>query len=139
MAHRVLVVDDEDSLLFTIEDYFGTRRYAVDCARNMEEATALLSRRCYAAVIVDLRLQGSGDTGGLQVLAAAKELAPASRRILLTAYGSAEVEREARRLEVDAYLLKPQSLAKLVDLVESLLHRPAATRGAGKKKDTTKQ
>lgn len=118
---RVLIVDDEESLLFTMGDYFGARGYVVDSARDEVGATVLLARARYAAVIADLRLRGSGDTGGLAVLALVGQQFPATRRILLTAYGSPDVEREARRLGVDAYLLKPQPLSALADVVDVLL------------------
>lgn len=126
VGSRVLIVDDEEPILFTLGDYFDARGYVVDRARDVAGAIALLRGRPYAAIIADLRLRGSGDTGGLEVLAMVSEEAPATRRILLTAYGSPDLEREAHRLGVDAYLLKPQPLAAVADLVDALLGGPPA-------------
>ncbi len=43
--------------------------------------------------------------------------------ILLTAYGTPEIETEARRLGVDAVLYKPKPLPELAQIVFALLNR----------------
>ena len=117
----MLIVDDEETILFTMGEYFAERGYHVDCARNPAEATESLSKAEYAIVIVDLRLQGYGDTGGLEVLASIFRQSPATRRIVLTAYGANDLQQQARQLGVDAYLLKPQPLGALAKLIDGLV------------------
>ena len=55
---RMLVVDDEEPILFAMREYFSTCGYEVDCARELEEAEALISNVQYALVIADMRLTG---------------------------------------------------------------------------------
>jgi CheY-like chemotaxis protein len=121
MAHRILVVDDEEPILFALREYFTALGYEVDAAREAAEAQAFLCRVRYDLVIADLRLCGSQGAQGLEVLAHAREQAPATKTILLTAYGSPEVEREARDRGVDALLHKPKPLPEVARIVVGLL------------------
>jgi CheY-like chemotaxis protein len=44
--------------------------------------------------------------------------------VVLTAYGSAEVEDEAKRCGADAFLRKPKPLSQVAQVVEGLLESP---------------
>lgn len=115
------MVEDESFIRFALEDYFTMRGYAVDAASEWEEAEALLAVRSYAIVITDLRLTGFGGTEGLEIIGCVRQRYPGTRIILLTGFGSIEVEAEARRLGVDAFLHKPMSLPDLARVADSLI------------------
>ncbi len=121
MSHRILVVDDEEPILFALREYFTALGYEVDAAREAGEAESCLASRQYDLVIADLRLCGSQGSQGLDVLTSARKRAPKIRTILLTAYGSPEVEREARHRGVDAFLHKPKPLPEVARIVVGLL------------------
>ncbi len=128
---RLLIVDDEAAILFAMGDYLSRSGYAVDRARSREEAEALLAAApLYDLVIADLRLGASEPRGGLEVLRLARARQPRARTILLTAYGSAEVEAELARLGAGRLLSKPQPLARIAEEVEELLglRRPDSGR-----------
>ena len=125
MPRRILVVDDEEPILFALREYFTALGYDVDAAREAEEAEACLRDVRYDLVIADLRLCGSQGAQGLEVLTWARQRAPETRTILLTAYGSPEVEREARQLGVDALLHKPKPLPEVAKIVVGLLGTPS--------------
>jgi two-component system OmpR family response regulator len=120
---RLLVADDEDAILFAMKEYFETLGYHVDCAREEEEALAMISAQAYALVIADLRMSASRPTAGLSVAAAAKARSPLTRTMILTAFGSAEVEEQARRAGVDAILHKHERLKDVADVVRWLTTR----------------
>jgi two-component system nitrogen regulation response regulator NtrX len=122
---RILIIDDEEPIRFAVREYFQHSGYAVDCAQEAEEAEALLAHVRYDAVIADLRLTGIYRTEGLGIISSVRERCPWTRTVLLTAFGSPEVEREARRLGVDAFLHKPRPLAELAGVVAELLGHPA--------------
>ena len=122
-ATRLLVVEDEEFIRMALEDYFAARGYAVDAAGEWEEAEALLSTRRYDVVITDLRLTGFGGTEGLEVVGLVRQRFPGTRLILLTGFGSAEVETEARRRGVDAFLHKPMALSDLARIADNLTGR----------------
>lgn len=112
MPH-ILVVDDEQSILFALEDYFSAQGCTVDCARELEEAQALLSNIRYELVLCDLRLSGLHSAEGLDLVSFVRERCPATRVVVLTAYGSPEIQAEAYRRGVDAFLNKSTPLAKV--------------------------
>jgi CheY-like chemotaxis protein len=120
-AHKILVVDDEEPILFAFREFFGAYGYEVDCARELEEALAMLSSIRYDLIIADLRLTGSHGAEGLEIIEDVRERAPWTRIILLTAYGSPEVEAEAQRRGADAFLQKPTPLPHIAKIVLDLL------------------
>jgi DNA-binding NtrC family response regulator len=124
MPHRLLVVDDEAPILFAMREYFGARGYQVACARNLFEAGPLLEQGHLSAVIADLRLTGSHRAEGLEIVEWVRTHYPRTRLVVLTAYGSPEVEREARRRGVDAFLYKPTPLSQVERIVSDLVGLP---------------
>jgi CheY-like chemotaxis protein len=119
-VERILVVDDEEPILFAISDFFQGLGYAVDCAREKEEAEALLANVRYAVVIADLRLTGINAAEGLDIVALVRQHYPDTKIILLTAYGSPEVEMEAKKLGVDRFLHKPISLPQIARIIQEI-------------------
>jgi DNA-binding response OmpR family regulator len=120
---RLLVVDDAPAILFAMGDYLSRCGYAIDRASSREEAESLLATRVYALVVIDLRLGATEPRGGLDVLGRLRERQPKTPAILLTAYGSAEVEAELAGLGGVRLLSKPQPLALLAEKVAELLRR----------------
>lgn len=121
---RLLVVDDEPPILFALRDYFQAAGYEVDCAGELEEAQALLAEKTsYDLVIADLRLDSFSDTSGLELIGDVRDRCARSRILLLTAYGSPEIEAEALRRGADAFLHKPIPLPRLADIAATLIGR----------------
>ena len=117
----MLVIDDEPGILVAVAAYFRHLGYEVDCAREREEAEALLSQNCYSCVIADLRLTPFNGADGLEIVASVRERSPSTRIIILSAYGSPATEREARRRGADAFFHKPRPLADVARAVSSLI------------------
>jgi DNA-binding response OmpR family regulator len=123
MSYKLLVIDDEESILFAMSEYFRLYGCDVDIAQEREEAEALISHCRYSAIIADLRLTGSYGTEGLQIISDVRQRCPGTLIILLTAYGSREIERDARTRGVDVILHKPKPLAEIAQIVFALLGR----------------
>lgn len=121
---RLLVVDDEESICFSMSEYFSLHGYKVDTARELEEAEKLLEATEYKVVIQDLRLSLKRNADGLDMIRAIREQNPHTRIIVLTAYGSAEMEDEARRCGADAFLRKPKPLSQVAQVVQGLIEAP---------------
>jgi len=121
---RLLVVDDEEAICFSMSEYFSLHGYKVDTAREIEEAEKLLGASEYKVVIQDLRLSLTNQSDGLDMIRAIKQHNPQARIIILTAYGSAEVEDEARRCGADAFLRKPKPLSQVAQVVQGLMESP---------------
>ena len=122
---RLLIVDDNESVLFAMRGYFGSLGYSVKCARTETDARDYLSAEPYDAVVSDLSLT-PGNTEGLEVVKWARERCPRARIFVLTAYGTEENEAEARRLGVDAVLRKPVRLSDLHKLLEEFGDRASS-------------
>lgn len=120
---RLLVVDDEPAILAATRSYFTAAGYEVDCAREREEAEALLCTAPYALLIVDMRLTGTHGREGLELLSLARERSSATRSIVVTAHGSPELAEAARSLGADVFLEKPVALADIAGAVSALLEQ----------------
>jgi two-component system OmpR family response regulator len=117
---RILMVDDKVTLCFAMREYFKLYDYRVDCAHNVDDATTRLNASRYAVMIADLDLGGTHDLDGFKVIETARGQCPETRILVLTAYGSAEVESAARDLGVDAFLHKPSPLSEVARIVFEL-------------------
>ncbi len=115
------MVDDKAPLCFAMREYFKLYNYQVDCAHNVDDATTRLNASNYAVVIVDLDLSGTHDLDGFKVIKIAREQFHATRIVVLTAYGSAEVESAAGDLGVSAFLHKPRPLSEVARIVFDLV------------------
>ena len=120
MAVKILIVDDEEAILFAMERYLSTCGFDVDVA-NGSEAKSLIQNMQYMAIITDLRMGSDGGLAGLEVVRLAREKCPSTRTIVLTAYGTPSVEEEAASLGVDAFLHKPKPLPDIAQILLNLL------------------
>ena len=121
---RILVIDDEESICFSMSEYFSLHGYRVDTAQELDEAEKLIGSREYKVVIQDLRLTATRNADGLDIIKMIRGQNPFTRIIVLTAYGSSEMEDEARRCGADAFLRKPKPLSQVAQVVQGLLESP---------------
>ena len=121
---RLLVVDDEEAICFSMSEYFTHHGYAVDTARERDEAEKLIESNEYQVIIQDLRLDIHGQADGLEIVRLVHKRHPETRIIVLTAYGTAEMEQEARRCGADAFLRKPEPLSQVAQVVQGLIESP---------------
>jgi DNA-binding response OmpR family regulator len=116
----LLLVENDPASLSAMREYFLATGNAVDCARSLPEAVEQLGQRRFEVVITDLRLRPGPDASGLDVVSEARTRDPRTRVIMLTAFGTHEVEAEARRRGVDRMLAKPVSLPLLSRMAQEL-------------------
>ena len=121
---RLLVVDNEESICFSMSEYFSLHGYKVDTACEIEEAEKLLGAASYRVVIQDLRLTMTSNQDGLEMIKMIRQSNPQTRIVVLTAYGSPEIEDEARRCGADAFLRKPKPLSQVAQVVQGLIESP---------------
>ena len=120
-TRRILIVDDEDLIVMTMRKYFERLGFLVDGAFELEEAQALLANYRYDLVIADLRLTGIGGVEGLQIVADVHQRCANTRVVLLSAYGTPEIERESYNRGADAFLHKPKSMMEIAHVAQTLL------------------
>jgi YesN/AraC family two-component response regulator len=129
-AKKILIVDDEPTLVFFLKQGLqeSDLRCCVDNASSSQEALSKLTLERYELLITDLRMPG---ISGLTLIEVARSLYPNIHVILMTAYGSRDVEEKASQLRVDAYLTKPFPTAKLRDVVSKLLTNSSPIKTPG--------
>lgn len=117
---RVLVVDDEEKVVFFLRESLEElgHDFTISAAKSADEALEKIEQQPYDLVITDLRMPG---TDGLDLLREIKERSPDTRLVLMTAYGSDEVEAHAQSLEVFEYITKPFHVSDLMDIARHAL------------------
>ena len=117
---RVLVVDDEESVLEALTDLLAGPRVAVRTARSLAEALLLLEDPGFGLVITDLRLRGREDRDGFALLEWMRLHRPGTPVLVITGLGGRDFERQARRRGAAGCWRKSGALGDLLDLVERL-------------------
>ena len=129
-ARNLLVVDDEESICFSMSEYFSQHGFKVDTAREMEEAEGLIKATDYKVIIQDLRLGLARHPDGIDIIRLVHKRNPETRIVVLTSYGSPETEAEARRAGADAFLRKPKPLSQVAQVVQGLIESPRSMQPA---------
>lgn len=117
---RLLIVDDDEAITSSLASLLGSDAVVVRTASTWEHAVELLQTQTFDLVITDLRLSGTMGMEGLELISMIKTRLPQTRVVLLTGYGSPEVERQARERGADAYLDKTLPISMLVERVRAL-------------------
>jgi signal transduction histidine kinase len=107
---KVLVVDDEESVVVTIKAILQLDGYSVATTTSGEQARKMVRDTEYDLVLTDLRLE---DGDGLDVLKAVRESYPETVTIMLTGYASLESAIQALRAGAYDYLVKPSEVEEL--------------------------
>jgi len=108
-AADVLIVEDEVGHAEAMEEGLSRMGHRCTVAHDLPTALARLGGQPVDIVVTDLVL-GPEREGGLKVLAAARQDAPAAKVILITAHSSVETCREALQQGAFDYVEKPLDL-----------------------------
>src|SRR5262249_29964251 len=88
--------------------------YELDIALSAEEGLELWQRQPYDLLLTDYNLRGMN---GLKLIAALKAEGNTAPTILVTAYDTPKLAREARAQGVAAYIPKPFFMDELIDII----------------------
>ncbi len=128
MTRRVLMVDDEEALVWSLARQVGRERpdLAFEGLSDPEEALRRITTRPPDLLVTDVRMP---KMSGLELLLAARRVAPQLPVIVVTAYGDADVRRSVARTPSVQYLEKPFATATLLEAIDRGL-APAGFSGA---------
>ena len=129
LAVRVLVIDDEQMIRWSMEQTLRAAGYEVTVAETAAKGLALFRELRPAVVFLDLRLP---DGDGLNVLRMLKaESGDDTAVIVVTAFGEISTAVEAMRLGAYDYLKKPFDFNELEVLVSRALDTTQLRRQVG--------
>jgi len=126
---RMLIVDDEQSVAFTLKLVFQREGFEIVTAQSCAEALSIMSDGAHFDVVVtDLNMER--EDIGLEVARVAQNLAPRPAVIVCTGYASNLNTEEALRLHVDYLALKPVDITEMKLAIRRLLAMRAGAAGA---------
>src|SRR5947209_3488601 len=107
---RLLVVDDDESVSFTMQAVLEMEGYRVRTAPSTARACELIAAELFDAALLDLRID---DEDGIELLGELRQRQPDCSAIMLTGYASLESAVRAIRQGAYDYLVKPCDLDEL--------------------------
>jgi DNA-binding response OmpR family regulator len=117
---RVLLVDDEVTVLLTMKAVLEISGFDVDTAASAREGKSKIKLREYQMVITDMRMES--DASGREVIQAARTAPYHPAVALLTAFP----DDDWADMGADKMLVKPMQTAMLIKQIEKLLETHAA-------------
>ncbi|MBI3182966.1 MAG: sigma-54-dependent Fis family transcriptional regulator [Myxococcales bacterium] len=121
---RVLVVDDEKLIRWSVSERLARRGYQVETAESGERALELITSATPDVALLDVRLPG---LDGVATLRRALTLNPELVVVMMSAHSTVDVAVEAMKHGAVDFLVKPFPLATLDEVVERALSA-ASTR-----------
>lgn len=117
-VRKVLVVDDDEKVLYLMHEFLPTLDCEVLLARDGEEGLQLFQAERPPLVLTDLQMP---KLDGLALMKAIKELSPRTEIIILTAHAALKSAIEAVQRGAFDYLQKPLELQTLGRRVKQAL------------------
>jgi DNA-binding NtrC family response regulator len=129
MAHRILLIDDEDDVRTSLRDLLRELPgCSVEVARNCAEGTVKANGAPWDVIICDERMP---DGSGTELLSRVARSAPATRLILMSAHQDfAMAVRAINEAKVDAFVEKPWEPGELLQRLTRLLQERPARAGS---------
>ena len=115
---RILLVDDEESIVTTLSTLLRAQGYSTASALGGEAAKDLIMSQQFDLMISDIRMS---PVDGMELLKLAHDHCPTMPVIMLTAYGQVETAIEALQLGAFDYVKKPFKAEELIDTVKRAL------------------
>jgi len=115
---RILLIDDDEWIRDSLRLFFDEEGCKLVGLANAEEALQALARETYDIIISDYKLPGMD---GLNFFRLTAKSHPTAMKILITAYGSDELFREASKLGVQDMIQKPLTVENIEKSLSTLL------------------
>lgn len=126
---RVLIVDDEEDLTWTLSKKLSkdSDKFELICVNSGQEAVEVLNQLPFDLVITDVRMP---EVSGLDLLVEVKRQYPQTKVIIMTAYGTSDVQQEAADRGCFEYIEKPFEINELRQLILDALRKKKGFEGS---------
>ncbi len=116
--HRVLVIEDDDTVRDVLRSFLSEKGFEATLAQNGETGLDMLRAERFDLILTDLVMPGITGMDVLKEVLASKIRIPV---IVITAFGTVQTAVEAMRLGAFDYLTKPFNLDELMIVIEKAL------------------
>lgn len=121
---RILIVDDEQSMLDFLSLMLKREGYEIITANSGQKAREIIKKEKVDLIISDIKMP---DIDGIELLKIIKEIIPDANVILITAYASTQTAIQALKLGAYDYISKPFDIDELNIIIEKALEKKRLT------------
>ncbi|AWM15303.1 sigma-54-dependent Fis family transcriptional regulator [Flavobacterium sediminis] len=117
---NIVVIDDQEDILFAAKMLLKKHFETIITLNNPKDSIKVLSENKIDVVLLDMNYRIGYEDGkeGIYFLKEILLLSPATKVVLMTAFGHVETAVEALKLGAFDYILKPWDNSKLVEVVK---------------------
>jgi YesN/AraC family two-component response regulator len=113
---KILLVDDDEVVRFSLSKILQQDGFAVTTAANVSEALEHINSTVFDVLLTDLHMPGAGD--GLTVVSAMRHSNPKAVTMVLSAFPEMEAAARAILQQTDQILVKPMEVMALVKAIK---------------------
>ena len=117
---KILIIDDEKSIRYTLRDILEYEKYEVEEASDGEEGYNMVSKGKYDVVLCDIKMP---KMDGIEVLEKSMTLGKDTQFIMISAHGTIKTAVEATKKGAFDFIQKPPDLNRLLLCVRNALDK----------------
>ena len=117
---KILIVDDEKSIRYTLREILEFEKYKIDEAKDGEEALEKIKANNYDVVLCDIKMP---KMDGIELLEQAMELGKDMQFIMISAHGTIDTAVESTKKGAFDFIQKPPDLNRLLLSVRNALDK----------------
>src|SRR6202048_5303633 len=125
-THRVLVVEDDDSVRRMMHEGLHRDGFEVVLASNVRDALRLIATENFDALLSDLHMPLPGD--GFTLVSAMRHTHPDALTVVLSGYPALDEAMSAILAQADEVFAKPIRIGALRELIRARLADPRPIR-----------
>ena len=115
---KILIIDDEENIRFTLEDFFSDEGYEVATAEDYDEAMKIIDLSDFDLILADINLKGKSGIDILEKVKIKKLNCPV---VMVTAAPDFDTVSDALRLGAFDYVSKPVQLDLLMHITKTAM------------------
>ena len=119
-SHRILIVDDEESVRDVLRDVLNAEGYEVSEAANADDALKILNTADFKAIFTDVGMPGMS---GWELARAIREQDTKIPIAVITGWGEAVGSVDQQEAKVDWVVTKPFSIDQICDIASEIAQR----------------
>ncbi len=121
-TNRILVVDDEQLVAIVVARSLKAlgEQFVVETVFNATEALQKISENQYLVILTDYQMP---ELTGFELIEQARQIDPQIGVIVMTAFGTSTLRREAMRLGINGFIDKPFDIQELRALVSQVINQ----------------